>query len=212
MAITTLQAFSSDAPEITIEVSNCLEGEAVPAGTCAVSNVKKISATIVFDRNSNESLPPFSEISLNPEPAESPNHFIVVTISDSATGTALPVDTIAYEKASENDKEVLKIQIEVLEEPNIRQQKIQSFVNQVKADQEAIPGGESQDLVNEMTAKNAEIVSAMESLYSENRLGSYNITVKYHSTQGSWIGETMSSPIAIEVINKGSFFDSLQAP
>lgn len=211
--MTTLQVFASENPEITTTILNCLEGEAVPAGTCAVSNVKRIEAKIVLDRKDNANLPPFAEAAINPESPESPDHFIIVKATESSAGAVVPVKSVAYEKTAEDGKEVVKITIEILEENNARQNKIQAYVDQVRTQQAAVPGAESQELVDEMIAKNADIVSAMEKLYIENRTGNYILAVDYHSTHaGSWVGQVASSPITVEVLNKGSFFDSLQTP
>jgi hypothetical protein len=213
MAMTTLQVFASENPEITTTILNCLEGEAVPAGICAVSNVKRIEAKIVLDRKGNANLPPFAEAAINPGPPDSPDQFIVVKATESSSGAAVPIKSVAYEKTAEDGKEVVKITIEILEENNVRQNKIQTYVDQVRTQQAAVPGAESQKLVDEMIAKNADIVSAIEKLYIENRTGNYTLVVEYHSTHaGSWVGQVTSSPITVEVLNKGSFFDSLQTP
>lgn len=212
MAMTTLQASASGPPEITMSILNCLEGEAVPSGTCAASNVKRIEASIVFDAKNIGNLPTFSEVSINPEPSDSPAHFIIVKATENPSGTTVPMKVAAYGKTAEGGKEVIQVTIEILEEANVRQNKIQTFVDQVRIQQGTVPGAESQELVDEMTAKNTDIVSAMETLYTENRLGSYTLVVEYHSTEGSWTGQVVSPPVAIEVLNKGSFFDSLQTP
>lgn len=213
MAMTTLQVFASENPEITTTILNCLNGETVPAGTCAVSNVKRIEAKIVLDRKGNANLPQFAEAAINPKPSDSSDHFIVVKATESSSGVAVPIKSVAYEKTAEDGKEVMKITIEILEENNVRKNKIQTYVDQVRVHQAAVPGAESQELVDEMIAKNSDIVSAMEKLYIENRTGNYTLVVEYHSTHaGSWVGQVTSSPITVEVINKGSFFDSLQTP
>lgn len=212
MTMTTPRVFASGAPEITMTILNFLEGEAVPSGTCAVSNVKRIEADIVFNRKGNMSLQAFAQTAINPEPTDSPTHFIIVKATESSTGNSVSLKTIAYGKTAENGKEVVQITIEILEQSNIRQNKSQAYVDQVKAQQAAVPGAESLELVDEMTAQNADIVSAMENLYIENRLGNYTLVVEYYSTQGSWIGQVASPPVDIEVLNKGSFFDSLQTP
>lgn len=213
LIMTISHSSASEEPEISASVLNRLEEESVPAGVYAVSNIKRIESKITFDPKGNAGLPPFSKMAINPDPANGTTNFIVVKVTETATGSIVPVKVSAHERSAEDGKETLGMTIEILEDENIRQNKIQTFIDEVKNDQSTVPGAESQELVNEMNAKNADIVASLKNLYSENRVGSYNLTLEYHSTQqGAWTGQVTSVPIVLQVLNKGSFFDLIRTP
>ena len=210
LATTAPRTPCSEDPGISAVILNGLAGESVPAGTCALSNVQRIEAKIVLDRRGLGNLPPFAGAAINPEPVGSEDHFILVKITEGSNGSEVPVKAIAYEKTVENGKDVVKVTIELPEVSATRQTKIQAYVDQIKTQQASVPGQESQEIVDEIVAKNADIVAAMDKLYTENRTGNFTLVVEYHSTRaGAWIGQVASLPLPIAVLNKGSFFDSL---
>lgn len=209
--ITTSQVFSAeDDPEVAVSVSNCLEGEAVPVGTCAVSNIKRIESKIFFERKDHMDLLPFRKMVINPAMTDLPDYYVVVKVIDKTTGAIMPIKALITGVSSgvEGKEEVLEIQIEILEDSNVRENKMLAYFDQLIKESTA-SGEESHELINQLVTKKDDWLLAMDRYYMENLVGSYSLVVEYHSTNtASWNGKITCSPITLQVLNKGSYFDN----
>lgn len=201
----------SQTPQISVKPLNCLADGSGTPGVCALSNIKRIELEVTFDPKGNNSLKSLGEASINPS-GTMPENYIVINAIDNSTNTAMPVKVSAYGAASNDKKQIVYINLEILENSSTRQGKIQTFVDQTKA-QDLTSGAATQTVVDEATAKNAEIISAVEQMYVENRVGRFKLSAEYHSTQsGAWNGTATSSKVTVDVVNKGNGFTALQSP
>ena len=206
-------AMAEEVPAVTLAILNPLAGESVPAGVIPVSNIKRIEATLTFDKKGKDGLPALAEVPLNPAQGQNPKQYITIKVTDFTSGAVIPVKVFPYEKTANDGKEVVNFSMEILETAEVRQGKIQAFVDEVRTQQATVPGEESEDLVDRLAAKNAEVVAAMEKLYSESRVGKFKVIAEYHSTSSTaWVGTTSSQELVVEVKNKGAFLDSLKTP
>jgi hypothetical protein len=141
-----------------------------------------------------------------------PENYIVIRAVDSQSGTAMPVKVAAYGAGQKGNNQIVYINLEILEDASVRENKMQNFVNQTKA-QDLASGAASQAVVDEATQKNTEILSALDQVYVENRLGRFKLSAAYHSTQSdAWNGTVTSPEVTVDVVNKGSGFTALQSP
>jgi hypothetical protein len=206
-------AMADDAPAVSLGILNPLAGESVPAGVIPVSNTKRIEATITFDKKGKDGLPALAEVPLNPAQGQNPDPYITIKVTDFTSGAVIPVKVFPYEKTAKDGKEVVNLSMEILETAEVRQGKIQAFVDEARTRQATVRGAESEELVDRLAAKNAEVVAAMEKIYAENRVGKFMVIAEYHSTTSTaWVGTTSSQELVVEVKNKGAFLDSLKKP
>lgn len=201
----------SEDPQVSIKPVNCLTDGSGAQGICALSNFKKIELELTFDPRGNSALKSLGETALNPT-GTMPTNYIVVRAVDNQSGASLPVKVGAHGAAQKDNKQLLYLNVEILEDSSVRQGKMQAFVNQTKA-QDLATGAASQAVVDEATQKNAEILSALDKMYVENRVGRFKLSAEYHSAQSiAWNGTVTSSEVVVDVLNKGSGFTALQGP
>jgi hypothetical protein len=206
-------AMADEAPAVTLSILNPLAGESVPAGVVPVSNTKRIEATLIFDKKGKGGLPALAEVPLNPDQGQNPDPYITIKVTDFTSGAVIPVKVFPYERTAKDGKEVANLSMEILETAEVRQGKIQAFVDEARTQQATVPGAASEELVDRLAAKNAEVVAAMEKIYYENRVGKFKVIAEYHSTTSTaWVGTTSSQELVVEVKNKGAFLDSLKKP
>jgi len=207
----TITSAMSQTPQISINPLNCLTDGSGTQGICSLSNIKRIELEVTFDPKGNDSLKSLGETAVNPT-GTMPENYIVIRAVDNQGGANMLVKVGAYGAAQKDKKQIVYINLEILEEASVRQNKMQVFINQTKA-QDLASGAASQTVVDEATQKNAEIMSALERMYVENRLGRFKISAEYHSTQsGAWNGTITSPEVTVDVVNKGSGFTALQSP
>jgi len=207
----TINLAMSQTPQITVKPLNCLADGSGTQGICALSNIKRIEVEVTFDPKGNDSLKSLGETAINPT-GTVPANYIVIRAVDNQIGANMPVKVGAYGAAQKDKKQIVYINLEILEEASVRQNKMQAFVDQTKT-QDLASGAASQTVVDEATQKNAEIMSALEKMYVENRLGRFKLSAEYHSTQsGAWTGTVTSPEATVDVVNKGSGFTALQSP
>ncbi len=208
---TITSAMTQTAPEITIKPTNCLTDGSGTPGICALSNIKRIELEVTFDPKGNNNLKSLGETAINPS-GTMPENYIVIGAFDNQSGTSIPVKVAAYGAAQKDNKQIVYVNLEILEDASVRENKMQAFVNQTKA-QDLASGAASQAVVDEATQKNAEILSALDQMYVENRVGRFKLYAAYHSTQsGAWTGTATSSEVTVDIVNKGSGFTALQSP
>jgi hypothetical protein len=86
-------------------------------------------------------------------------------------------------------------------------------MHHVRTQQAKVPSEESEQLVDRLAAKNAEVVVAMEKIYFENLVGKFKVIAEYHSTSSAtWVGTISSQELVVDMKDKGAFFDSLKTP
>lgn len=204
---------ADEAPALTLSILNPLAEESVPAGVIPVSNIKRIEAMVTLDKKIKEDFPDLPVLPLNPPQGQNPNEYIMIKVSDFSSGAPISVKVSYFGGAHEDGKEVVKFYLEVLEPAEVRLGKIQAFFAEARAEQAAIPGEKSEQLVKAFDEKSAEVVAAMDKLYSENRVGKFKVIAEYHSTAPTaWVGTTSSQELVVEVKNKGAFLDTLKKP
>lgn len=198
-------------PEISIKPLNCLTDGSGTQGICALSNLKRIEVEVTFDPKGNDSLKGFGETAINPT-GTMPANYIVIRAVHIQSGTNIPVKVGAYGAAPKDKKQLVFVNLEILEDASVRQGKIQGFINQAKTEDLA-SGKASQQLVDKVTQQNAQAIEALDKFYVENRLGRFKVSAEYHSTQsGAWNGTITGPEVTVEVVNKGSGFTALQSP
>lgn len=193
--------------QISIKVLNCLTDGSGTPGICALSNIKRIELEVTFEPR-GDTLKRLAETAINPTGTMPANYLVIGAITDPG-GAAVPVKAASYGTSGSDSKQVINVYLEILEEATVRQNKIQAFINQMKA--EAIAAGAAQDVIDKFTLPNApELLSHY---YLENRLGRFKLTAEYHSTQqGAWNGTATSPEVTVDVVNKGSGIAALQNP
>jgi hypothetical protein len=206
-------ARADEAPTVALSLLNPLAGESVPAGVIPVSNIKRMEVELTLDKKEKEDFPDLPVVPLNPAQGENPNQYITIKVSDSSSGTPIPVKVSYYGSTRKDGKEVVGFYLEILEPAEARLGKIQAWAAEARAQQAAIPGEESEKLVKALDEKSAEVVAAMDKVYFENRLGKFKVIAEYHSkAPAGWVGTTSSQELVVEVKNKGAFLDTLKKP
>lgn len=195
-------------PQISIQMGNCLTDGSGTPGICAASNIKRIELEVTFEPKGNSTLKRLAEIAINPTGTMPSNYLVIGAVIDQG-GAAVPVKFASYGTSGTDGRQVINVYLEILEDASVRQNKIQTFLNQMKT--EAIAAGAAQDVIDKLTLPNAP--DLMGHYYLENRLGRFKLSAEYHSIQGgAWNGTATSPEVTVDVVNKGSGITALQSP
>ncbi len=207
-------AKAEEAPVLTLAILNPLAEESVPAGVIPLSNIKRIDVEFTLDRKiEEEDVSESGVLPVNPAQGQNPNEYITIKVTDVASGAPVPVKVNYYGSGGKDGKKIVNYSMEILQPSEVRLAKIQAWVAEVRAQQAAIPGEESEQLLNKFDEKSAELVAAMDKLYYENRLGKFKVIAEYHSkAPAAWVGTTSSQELVVEVKDKGSFVETLKKP
>src|SRR5436309_2233661 len=120
----TIVSAMSEAPQISLEPANCLSDGSGTPGICALSNVKRIELEVTFDPRGNNALKSLGETALNPS-APVPSNYLVVRVVDNQSGASLSVKVGAHGAAQKDNKQLVYVNLEILEDASVRQGKMQ---------------------------------------------------------------------------------------
>lgn len=141
-------------------------------------------------------------------------HTVEITVSKISIGKKedVPVKLSHTGSVGNLKEESIGVNLEIPVEP---EKKRKAVVEQLKRiEQSSEKEGRLQEF-KALTQNKEAAIATLERMYMQNEAGKYEVTCKYKSHRpGFWNGEITSSPLPIEVIYKGEYFDqpSLRLP
>lgn len=190
-------------PQIECKIKNCLNpasDSATPA-VCDVANGQKIEIhiglnTITFN--------PLIAPLLNPNPIPPQGEYFLLKVIRASDGTEMPVEINKTGGGRNLNLFTEEIYLEIPETKETRHAKAQAAWNKAKAQHiEA----------NHWGVKDADMAEALEQNLVENQIGKFKVLCSYNSNKaGTWNGQVSSTPIEINVVDKGTSLDKLTNP
>jgi hypothetical protein len=164
-----------------------------------VSNIHRIVVAVAVD-GAGESLAP---LSLGSSGAAGTLTVSASTLSPS--GGSADVSLKAYLVSASIDEGALRavLEIELPLPASQRDEEIRAFIEEVRSNA-------SEEERKQLQARDASIQRAMQQIFIENRIGTFELRVHYASTGGEYWHGTLDATTRFEVGSDGTFIDALK--
>jgi hypothetical protein len=168
---------------------------------CDVANGQEIEIHIALN---TITFNPLVAPSLNPNPIPPQGEYFLLRVIRDSDGAEMPVDIKKTGGGKNLSLFTEDIYLEIPETKETRQAKARAAWNKVKSQHVE---------VNHWGVKDADMADALEQNLVENQLGQFKIICIYTSHKpGIWNGQVSSTPIKINVVDKGTSLDRLTNP
>lgn len=202
-----MACLAQESLKVDLKVLNAQDTRSPAADVYSVSNIQKIQLEVGFSPPINRSLEDPTHIPVNPA-SDKPECYLLVRVADTRTGEAMLVKADQFHWAEGDRRDIVQLNLEILEDAPMRRKKIEDYLDALIA-KETASGAASPKVVERFTRERKNIIATMDEIIVENRIGSFRVSVEYHSTQRGEAKAAKSPEITVDVLNKGRGTDAL---
>jgi hypothetical protein len=194
------------APQVVLKVENCLKASpgSASSNVCEVANNTPIALKISLKSSGSAAGIDVDPAMINPNQVPSDGTYYVIKVSRQSDGTTVPVIITNGHRSVQLGEKATHVLLEIEDDPAVRRAKIEAWYNKIKASlKQDNPG-----LYNIASSNDEAMIKGFDRQLIENQLGQFQIVCSYFSTKpGTWNGEVDSSPVVINVEDKGTMLE-----
>lgn len=195
-------------PIVTLKVVSDRDSSTGEGARVVVSNLQPISAMVYIT-----AAPASVGMSLSMQSSNKTLPSVELTARDRDSHRTVSIVATEIGNGAERGVERFRFALGIPPDPDFMANRIEKKMIEVERTEESRvrEGKADGSALRLFRDRRSGIASALKDAYHENRVGTFEVFARYHSSSpGTWIGTVSSDPVTVQIVHKGEFFD--QAP